>query len=783
MKFSNYNDVERYLLESDCEVISFDVFDTLLQRDCTPEFVLRSLSFRVRDLLVDEGCVVTVDPLQARHDSHSVACSQLLSEDDDQDLTLLEWIPFWIEHLTGSAESATATLVQRVYDLELECELAFLRPNLQMLKICQKLSELGRRMLFCSDMYLGKAAIEFFLQELGFGGIFETGVCSGDLRRLKRSGRLFECVSKQLGLGYRSILHVGDNEKADYLVPRSLGISSVLLMTEDQTIHHERLSCDESKESSLPKFTGVNAYQYCLSRSGSFESVEEELGFEIFGGPLTLFAHRIVEYCIENSIQRVYFLAREGFLLKGLFKRVLQDYGDAASGIVPHYLAVSRHTSFLASANSFGLREVSSSVANGPRVTLSSLFAPFDIPSEKLVEIGKRYGFQFPDVDLPPFFMDWPPLHKIINDTEIVSHIQEKLELSKDLLNDYLTQEGFLAGGKVALVDVGWSGQIQDNIYQATLSHAHRPEIHGLYLGTRVRAQQRANLENRFVSLICDEMLNDWHQSEALRFVFPWEILPRAPHGTVVSYRREDEQVLPVFKSESQPSRQAEMIDEACIHRFQKGIYRFASIYQNYWKVVRPFSMHLLDAFLLPFYGLSRYPTVQALDTISGLRNVSDLGLNDVFLLVQDRANQSWKHSLWPGGQLMARGVTGSKRRRLYKKEAVRQLRTKRFRDENWVNYPIDFGGDKYCESTNQCEALTVTDKIFESLLKANDYRTDVYSNQFLPLKRYESLVSWLPEDYALVKYANFCAYLKKKQRYEISGSLLRELKRRVQAR
>ena len=128
----------------------------------------------------------------------------------------------------------------------------------------------------------------------------------------------------------------------------------------------------------------------------------------------------------------------------------------------------------------------------------------------------------------------------------------------------------------------------------------------------------------------------------------------------------------------------------------------------------------------------------------------------------------------------MARGVTDSKRRRLYKREALRGLRSKRFKDENWVNYPIDFGGEGYCKGANRCGAPTVTDKIFEALLEVHDYRTDVYPNQFCSEERYESLILWLPEDYALVKYANLRAYFKRKQMYEISGSLLRELKRRL---
>ena len=70
MKFSNYADIERHLSASECELISFDVFDTLLQRDCTPDYLLRYLSFRVRDLLVEDGFEVLVDPMQARHGEH-----------------------------------------------------------------------------------------------------------------------------------------------------------------------------------------------------------------------------------------------------------------------------------------------------------------------------------------------------------------------------------------------------------------------------------------------------------------------------------------------------------------------------------------------------------------------------------------------------------------------------------------------------------------------------------------------------------------------------------------
>lgn len=636
---SKFKDIKKHILQyiekNNIKTISFDIFDTLLHRRCDPDAILDGVSNWLKFELQNYGFTHSKDVLQARHNAYFTVMNQKAVQGLDQDLTLRELAPIWIDNLVEINEDSKAILVEAIIQKELELELHAIYENIFNHELLMELKQLDVRVLLISDMYLGIEIVEKLLERNKFKGLYDICYVSGDVSLLKRTGRLFEYVIEKENLIPNEHLHIGDNYEADYKMAKVKGLHAVFLGDNELDYKKNINKFDYKISKQDQSWKGYAIASYANSSPYEIGTFAETYAKKYFGPIYASFIHKTIERCIENHVDRVYFLSREGFLLGMIYNELVDEVYYSHKIDEAHYLYVSRLSTYLAAMNGkIGLREIRSVADNVGVLTIKILLAPLQIEDNVLINISKRHGLNDINEPLPHFFMSWTPFINFINDSELLEIVQSKSEEYKALLLELLEQEGFFDSKKVALVDVGWGGQIQENIYTVVKDRKDKPDILGFYMATNGNAHTRKTPDNWMEWIISDKAHLSWQGLSAFDFVQSFEAIARAPHPTVIGYERGiDGGIVPKLKSELESSRIAEAEDDILLSTMQKGIMEFVESYKYGIKLFSanaentiPYAKSIMDVAI-------RFPKKEEARILLSLRNSSDLGLNDLFAL------------------------------------------------------------------------------------------------------------------------------------------------------
>lgn len=212
---------------------------------------------------------------------------------------------------------------------ELACEEAVLVRNEAMFSLWQRAVTLGKRIVVTSDMYLPQSFIKKVLEREGFVGAEKMFISSEEGCR-KSTGKLFLRILDYLNVSPDRIIHIGDNTRSDYRMPRRIGIKAFLYLSPQNSFIREHLYGKRF----LDRSNDCESRRYFANLIGlwSFRREQEEcptywesIGF-LFGGPLVAgFSSWIHGLIKTNGISRVLFVARDGWVLERVFKSVYND--------------------------------------------------------------------------------------------------------------------------------------------------------------------------------------------------------------------------------------------------------------------------------------------------------------------------------------------------------------------------------------------------------------------------------------------------------------------------
>jgi hypothetical protein len=307
----------------------------------------------------------------------------------------------------------------------------------------------------------------------------------------------------------------------------------------------------------------------------------------------------------------------------------------------------------------FGLREIALTASNSRIRSLRSLLSPLQMPSSALSRIAASYGLSDIDEGIDPF--SDPAFHKMLRDPEI-GDVSAKLgEKTRKGLLLHLQDRGFLGAGRVAVVDVGWGAQIQESLRLATVSVADAPEVDGVYLGTNAAAALRRCAGERIHAILADARDRDWVAGAAFDFVYAFEAITRAPHGTVTGYSEANGE--PAFAARETSGRMAEAKDDPSIALVQRGMLAYARLYADCAMIADLRSADTLPYARAVVCRAARFPRPYEANALMAFDNVSNLGSEEVIGLSGAtsllRPISAWRlvsRALWPEGAAAAAG-------------------------------------------------------------------------------------------------------------------------------
>lgn len=458
LKYPLYNDyfLISKLKATNFEYISFDIFDTLVKRNVSiPADIYKIVSENFFSNEKDQ-----FEYVNARIHAEQSSRKAHKNREEISIYDIFDFMPPKYEHIK-----------EDLIKCEIQCELNLTYANPIIKTVYDWCLSNNKKIIIVSDMYLSKDIIEKILTKCGYISYSKLYV-SSDVGLQKATGNLFKFVLNDLCISPKKIVHIGDSLKGDFLKARSNHISSIRIATcPIRTKFINKLK---------DKYSFWSSYKTVVS--GHIKNVDSDFykyGIEALAPLLYGFSLWLNEYVQKNQISKLYFLARDGFLLEKVFSEVF----DCAS-LSCRYLYVSRRAlrlPILYLTDTY--KDFVSIIPKNKILTKDEFFDLFNLQvSDK--SYWKIAGFSKDEKIFTSNLLENSKLRILFN---MLKQSQEG-KSSYDSFAEYLKINDF--AGKVAIVDIGWAGTIQKCLEKICSKNA---KIFGLYLGLTSDAEKTLN--------------------------------------------------------------------------------------------------------------------------------------------------------------------------------------------------------------------------------------------------------------------------------------------------
>ena len=493
-------------------VLSIDFFDTLITRSVAqPTHVFAVME---RDLIAARGdfwrgfAVARVEAEQrARHNA--------ASKNEYRDVTFDE---IGLQLAIGLALNLPDR--DMVMALERETELMLVEAVPFGAAITQVVRSRGMKVVIVSDNYMPATHLTQMAHRAGYSWMTETDIfVSCEHGGMKHNGILWPVVLSALNVPAGSILHVGDDARADGEVPTSLGIATYVRDTM-RTSHRDMINTTPTV---LP-LSRIEA-QYRNAMDDTHWDVAEVVG----GGLVAMIvaaqvidAHFVVGH---RSVAGVHFAARDGYLAHQVWNTLRSRGWELPEAT---YTAFSRSVVWRACLSELTRDNVGRFVGDDEVLTVSRL--------ER--RVGCALDSQL-DRDAP---IDASTARDIVlENTELVLSACKSLRAR---LLKYLQSHEVLMAGHHIVVDLGWTGSTIADLADMVASESGdlavlEGRLSGLYWDA---TPQRMRIAMHGFAM--DEFGSTDDNVRLLGVIKLLEALVTAPHGSVVDY---EEDGTPVF--------------------------------------------------------------------------------------------------------------------------------------------------------------------------------------------------------------------------------------------
>lgn len=369
--------------------------------------------------------------------------------------------------------------------LELDIEYQTCIVNHEVKKLYDYALAEGKMIIAISDMYLDEKSINSFLDKNGFIN-FDKIYISSLLNMRKSSGNLYQYVIQDLDINPQELVHIGDNFKSDYLQANKNKINGIYYKSfRDQCACKsnnyilDKLIRHNSPQASLLAGLYSNAYSETNKQNYWYQ-----FGFEYGGIILFNFVNYIYNYCKDNHISRLYFMARDGKIIKDVFDML---YGNDKD-IETYYMFASRRLFFVSAIKELDENTLISLIESSQGISY--------------LEIIKRLGFDWLIQMAEEYFKDINSSIQNKSDRKSLKQffklneqgiLTEAAKERKNLLA-YLKEISFLKDNKNTLVDIGWNCTSQK--YLESILHR---EIHAIYFGTNKFSYNHKHIHGYFM--------------------------------------------------------------------------------------------------------------------------------------------------------------------------------------------------------------------------------------------------------------------------------------------
>lgn len=300
------------------DLFSFDIFDTLLTRKTflPKDIFLVMENILQQDKLYDDvPCSLRQNFQEVRMRTERFMYSKVCNS-EKKDITIEE-----IYSLIGTNYDLSDKQITKLVDLEIKTEKSNLIPIEKNITCLEKLVGLGKKVILISDMYLSEKIIRSFL--LPFSKVFSDIdiYVSNELQAKKYTGEMYLTLQKKLGVSYDKWMHFGDNLRSDIDQAKKLGIKVCQFIVPKPSIYEAQLLQKYPKDCEISYIVGSTR-----NVSLNFDlSMPAYLGVHFASPILYAYVNYVLEQSILKKIEKLYFIARDGYILKKIADVIIQS--------------------------------------------------------------------------------------------------------------------------------------------------------------------------------------------------------------------------------------------------------------------------------------------------------------------------------------------------------------------------------------------------------------------------------------------------------------------------
>lgn len=533
---------------SQADIVSFDIFDTLLLRPWLhPDNLFAFLDDIVAEQYHLPGFAQwrkqaenILRQQQSQHDVHIADIYRTLGE------------------ITGRPELAAPL---RALEEDYEQRTLFARPDVR--AALHTILARGQRIVLASDMYLDHDYLIKLLQAQGIEG-FSSLYLSNRIGKRKDRGDLWPEMLQREGVAASRWLHVGDNEHADVQIPLDAGFahpahlmrnSDLFNLFNTDVLPTLTTACWQeglhlgllANRCFTPGLAVSPIHVDSLSRSIHIDDLED-FGYLCFGPALTAFMAWLLKEARQDNIALLLYASREGHLLTQAHARIARHLAAPASA----YFLCSRRAAIFSSITDAGSLDA---LLNAHFTGTFADFLTLRLGIDDLAPYQAHLGAQRLATDCTL------PANKTTCRTLLAACNELLAGAARVEREAYAAYAHTIIGEqRAALVDVGYSATIQK-----ALQRFIEPLAGGYYFAT-IKAAAEAQADGRFVRGCFAHLIDPLGPTPAIyRYSLLPEAILTAPHGQFHHFSLQDGVAQPHFKAPGQA--QEHFADIEKIHR------------------------------------------------------------------------------------------------------------------------------------------------------------------------------------------------------------------------
>ncbi len=304
------------------DIISFDIFDTLL----------------MRKTLVPEDVFLILEDRAARA---GYAVENLARIRVEEQLKLFNPDLREIYEAVQSVTGITDEVRDHLMNLEITIEKSVLIPRATVAEAFHYAVKAGKKVYIVSDMYIPARILSEILEDAGMTG-FEEVIVSCDYKKLKMQG-LFSVLKEKTSEAHE-VLHIGDNPINDIKFAAEEGfdtfwVSSAVELYK-KSLYAKKVPVDQKNVNTRSLLGLLIARLYNdpfvaenPQRAYKIETIED-FAASFVAPIITSFVTWMYQQISADTYDGILFAARDGFLIKDLYELICQEYGGTE---VPGY--------------------------------------------------------------------------------------------------------------------------------------------------------------------------------------------------------------------------------------------------------------------------------------------------------------------------------------------------------------------------------------------------------------------------------------------------------------